>query len=51
MPNAVLAIGMIAGGDGLMEGLAMGQYPVGQVPTCLKYTPLAPGLMPPTFPG
>lgn len=51
VPNAVPAIGMIGGSDGLMGGLALGQYPVGQVPACLQYTPPPPGLVPPTFPS
>lgn len=50
MPNSVLAIGMLGGGDGLMGGLVMGQYPVGHAPTCLQYTPPSPGLVPPTGP-
>lgn len=48
-PNAVLAIGMIKAGDGQMGGLVMGEYPVGQVPTCLKYLPPPTGMAPPTL--
>lgn len=36
-PNAVLAIGMISADDGQMGGFVMGEYPLGQAPTCLKY--------------